>query len=87
MKIAYDNCGRVSEVKFDADENQELGFKAFKALIEEQSAMNKYAIDKNLEAADRVLEYNCTMIPLKFNNQVKTDNVDGESDKDTGLTT
>lgn len=87
MKIAYDDFGRVSEVKFDADENQELGFKAFEALIKEQSDMNKYAIDKNLEATDRVLEYNRTMIPLRFNNQVKTDNVDGEPGKDAGLTT
>ena len=31
MKIIYDNLGRISEVKFDEGENQELGFKAFEA--------------------------------------------------------
>ena len=56
MRITYDNFGRISEVKFDEGENQELGFKAFETLVKEQAAANKYVVDKNVEATTRVLE-------------------------------
>lgn len=58
MKIIYDNLGRVSEVKFDEGENQELGFKAFETLVKEQAAASKYAMDKNAEAAKYNAEAN-----------------------------
>jgi len=87
MKIFYDNFGRVSEVKFDEGENQELGFKAFETLIKEQAAANKYAIDKNVEATTRVLEYNYAMASLNFNNQLKPCNVDNDPNKNVELTT
>ena len=87
MKIIYDILGRVSEVKFDEGENQELGFKAFEMLVKEQAAANKYAIDKNVEATTRVLEYNYAMASLKFNNQLKPCNVDNDPNKGIELTT
>ena len=88
MKITYDNFGRVSEVKFDDGENQELGFKAFETLVKEQAAANKYAVDKNVEATTRVLEYNYAMASLRFNVPLKPCNVDdGGPNKDIALTT
>lgn len=87
MRITYDNFGRISEVKFDEGENQELGFKAFEALVKEQAAANKYVVDKNVEATTRVLEYNYAMASLKFNNQLKPCNVDNDPTKDIELTT
>ena len=78
MRITYDNFGRISEVKFDEGENQELGFRAFETLVKEQAAANKYVVDKNVEATTRVLEYNYAMASLKFNNQLKPCNVDND---------
>ena len=88
MRITYDNFGRISEVKFDEGENQELGFKAFETLVKEQAAANKYVVDKNVEATTRVLEYNYAMASLKFNNQLKPCNVvDNDPNKGIPLTT
>ncbi len=87
MKIIYDILGRVSEVKFDEGENQELGFKAFEMLVKEQAAANKYAIDKNVEATTRVLEYNYAMAALKFDNRLKPCNVNEDPNKGIELTT
>lgn len=87
MRITYDNFGRISEVKFDEGENQELGFRAFETLVKEQAAANKYVVDKNVEATTRVLEYNYAMASLKFNNQLKPCNVDNDPNKDIPLTT
>ena len=98
MKIIYDNLGRVSEVKFDEGENQELGFKAFEEVVKEQMATsryiadrnveaNKYLIDKNTEASARLLEYNYAMAALKADNQLKPCNVDNDPNKNIKLTT
>ena len=87
MRITYDNFGRISEVKFDEGENQELGFRAFETLVKEQAAANKYVVDKNVEATTRVLEYNYAMASLKFNNQLKPCNVDNDPNKDIPFTT
>ncbi len=100
MRITYDNFGRVSEIKFDEGENQELGFKAFELLVKEQAAASKYAMDKNVEAAKynveaakynsevnlHVMEYNYAMAALKFDNRLKPCNVD-DPNKDIALTT
>ena len=87
MRITYDNFWRISEVKFDEGENQELGFRAFETLVKEQAAANKYVVDKNVEATTRVLEYNYAMASLKFNNQLKPCNVDNDPNKGIELTT
>lgn len=92
MKITYDELGRVSEIKFDDGENQELGFKAFESLIKDQIEANKYAIDKNIEVNKylidknaetnmRVMEFNYAMASIKFNGQLKPCNANDDPNK------
>ena len=90
MKITYDNLGRVSEVKFDEGENQELGFKAFEALVEKQAAVAIHNADKQAEwmkyQTDR-MQYNMPAYGIQFTQQLKPCNVDNDPNKGIELTT
>lgn len=90
MKITYDNLGRVSEVKFDEGENQELGFKAFEALVEKQAAVAIHNADKQAEwmkyQTDR-MQYNMPAYGIQFTQQLKPCNVDDDPNKGIELTT
>ena len=90
MKITYDNLGRVSEVKFDEGENQELGFKAFEVLVEKQAAVAIHNADKQAEwmkyQTDR-MQYNMPAYGIQFTQQLKPCNVDNDPNKGIELTT
>lgn len=87
MKISYDNQGRLSEIIFAEGENQEACLKTLDHYVDKLAEASKYAMDKNVEANVRVMEYNYAMAALKFDNQLKPCNVDKDPTKDIELTT
>lgn len=86
MKILYDNQGRLSEVVFAEGENQEACLKTLDHYIDKLAEASKYAMDKNVEANVRVMEYNYAMASLTANNQLKPCNVDNDPNKGIELT-
>lgn len=90
MKITYDELGRVSEVTFAEGEDQELGFKAFEALVKEQAAVAMHNADKQAEwmmHQTNNIQYSLPAYGIQFTQQLKQCNLDDDSNKDIPLTT
>lgn len=86
MKVIFDNQGRLSEVIFAEGENQEACLKTLDHYIDKLAETSKYAMDKNIEANVRVMEYNYAMASLTANDQLKPCNVDNDPNKGIELT-